>query len=125
MSSKRMNDEWNIDFIRGIFINKSRILKCIGILSTKEGVIFDDVCMVATYNTYDDGDPERCEMDEVVLSKEFPGYPEELSYLKYNEFLNLIENGLKEIVSQFRKVEIEEISEELVKAKSIIKGNHY
>ncbi|WII36483.1 hypothetical protein [Paenibacillus thiaminolyticus] len=58
MNRETMSEEWNINFINGIFINKSRILKCIDIILTKEGVIFDDVCMIATYNTYDNDDPE-------------------------------------------------------------------
>lgn len=76
--------------------------------------------MISTYNTYDDGDPEKCEMDEVVLSREFPGYPEELSYLNYNELLHLIEKGLEGIGSQFRKEELEEIFSELKKAASMV-----
>ncbi|MDC0763036.1 hypothetical protein POF51_20165 [Brevibacillus sp. AG] len=123
MSRITMTDEWHNDFINGIFINKSRILKCIGIIITKEGVIFDDVCMIATYNTYDNDDPEKCEMDEVVLSKEFPGYPEELSYLSYKEFLNLIEHGLEVAISRFGETEKEEILNELEKATNVLLKN--
>ncbi|MGG4147292.1 hypothetical protein ABEW34_29670 [Paenibacillus algorifonticola] len=115
-----MSNDWNENFIRDIFINKSRILKCINIISTKEGVSFDDVCMIATYSTYDDGDDERCEVDEVVLSKEFPGYPEELSYIKYNAFLKLIEDGLEEVISRFSNTETEEILKAMSEAEKII-----
>ncbi|MGH1049044.1 hypothetical protein [Bacillus sp. SRB_8] len=117
---KIMDDEWNKNFIRGIFINKSRIIKCINVILTKEEVIFDDVCMIATYSTYDDGDSERCEVDEVVLSMEFPGYPEEISCLKYKEFFKVIEYGLEEKISRFEESEKEEILRELEKARSLI-----
>lgn len=83
-----MNDDWNRDFIRKIFINKVRIKKCINVILTREDVVFDAVCMISTYSTYDNDGDERCELDEVVLSKEFPGYPEELSYIKYKDFLS-------------------------------------
>ncbi|PEM38829.1 hypothetical protein [Bacillus pseudomycoides] len=119
MSEKKiMGDEWNKNFIRGIFINKSRIIKCINVILTKEDVVFDDVCMIATYSTYDDGDSEGCEMDEVVLSMGFPGYPEEISCLKYKEFFKLIEYGLEEKISRFKELEKEEILKELEKARS-------
>jgi len=118
---KIMDDEWNKSFIRGILINKSRIMKCINVILTKEDVVFDDVCMIATYRTYDDGDPERCAMNEVVLSMEFAGYPEELSYLKYKEFFKLIEYGLEEKISRFEELEKEEILKELEKAKILIR----
>ncbi|EOO34196.1 MULTISPECIES: hypothetical protein [Bacillus cereus group] len=117
---KIMDDEWNKNFIRGIFINKSRIIKCINVILTKEEVIFDNICMIATYGTYDDGDSERCEMDEVVLSMEFPGYPEEISCLKYKEFFKVIEYGLEEKISRFEESEKEEILKELEKARSLI-----
>ncbi|WP_426981412.1 hypothetical protein [Bacillus pseudomycoides] len=115
---KIMDDEWNKNFIRGIFINKSRIIKCINVILTKEEVIFDDVCMIATYGTYDDGDSER--LDEVVLSMEFPGYPEEISCLKYKEFFKVIEYGLEKKISRFEESEKEEILKELEKARSLI-----
>lgn len=115
-----MDNEWNKNFIKGIFINKSRIMKCIDVILTKEEVVFDDVCMIATYSTYEDSDPEQCEMDEVVLSMEFAGYPEELSYLKYKEFFKLIEYGLEEKISRFEESEKEEILKELEKARSLV-----
>lgn len=60
------------------------------------------------------------EVDEVVLSMEFPGYPEELSYLKYKEFLNLIEHGVEVAISRFGESEREEILTELEKARNIV-----
>ncbi|WP_259392295.1 hypothetical protein [Paenibacillus thiaminolyticus] len=80
--------------------------------------------MIGTYSTYDDGDPERCEIDEVVLNKEFPSYPEELSYMKYSEFLHLIQDGLKEVIFRFEKEEKEEISRELNKARIMLQENY-
>jgi hypothetical protein len=59
-------------------------------------------------------------MDEVVLSMEFAGYPEELSYLKYKEFFKLIEYGLEEKISRFEESEKEEILKELEKARSLV-----
>ncbi|WP_374043228.1 hypothetical protein [uncultured Paenibacillus sp.] len=123
MNRETMSEEWNINFINGIFINKSRILKCIDIILTKEGVIFDDVCMIATYNTYDNDDPEKCEYDEVVFSKEFPGYPEELSYLKYTDFLRLIEDGLKGVIFKFEEKEQLEILNEFERARNTLLDN--
>jgi hypothetical protein len=120
---KIMDDNWNKDFIRGIFINKSRIMKCISVLLTKEDVVFDAVSMIATYGTYDDNDPERCEMDEVVLSKEFPGYQEELSYIKYEDLFKLIELVLEERISRFEESDKKDILNELEKARNTLKGN--
>lgn len=76
--------------------------------------------MISTYNTYDYEDPEKCEIDEVVLSKEFPGYTEELSYLSYNEFLNLIERGLELAISRFGETEKEKIFNQLEKARNAL-----
>ncbi|WP_425464159.1 hypothetical protein [Paenibacillus lentus] len=123
MNREIMSEEWNINFINGIFINKSRILKCIDIILTKEGVIFDDVCMIATYNMYDNDDPDKCKPDEVVFSKEFPGYPEELSYLKYTEFQRLIEDGLKKVIFKFEEKEQLEILNEFERAKESLLDN--
>ncbi|MDS0527134.1 hypothetical protein NNC19_15695 [Clostridium sp. SHJSY1] len=125
MDKKRiMNEEWNKNFIRGICISKTRIMKCIEVILTKEDVVFDSVCMIATYNTFDNGDPERCEEDEVVLSMEFPGYQEEVSYLKYKEFFYLIEYGIKEKISLFIDSDKEAILKELGNARNLILENY-
>ncbi|NQF15939.1 hypothetical protein HPY31_18755 [Brevibacillus sp. HB1.3] len=113
-----INHDWNQRFIGGVFINKRRILKSINIIFTREGVIFDDVCMIATYRTYALDDPERCAIDQVVLSMEFPGYPEETACITYDEYLQVIECGLQDVMDRYEDSEREEILQTLEKARN-------
>ncbi|GEC90504.1 hypothetical protein DES34_10880 [Brevibacillus brevis] len=120
---KKINNDWKHHFIRGVFINQSRILKSITIILTRKGVVFDEVCMIATYGNFDSDDPERCAIDEVVLSMGFHGFPEEVAYVTYGEYLNLIECGLEEAMDRYEEAAKEEILQALAKARNELRSN--
>ena len=106
-------------FIGSIFISKGRLMKCINILATQEGVGFDDVCSISTYESYDPGDPDRCRKDEVVLNLNFAGSPEEETRITYGEFIELIKYGIAERWQRYSPSEQKEISEYLDKCIKI------
>lgn len=118
-----INHDWNQRFIRGVFINKRRILKSINIILTREGVVFDEVCMIATYSMYDQNDAERCAFNQVVLGMEFPGYLEEVVSITYDEYLQVIECSLEEVMNRYKDSEQEEILQALEKAKKELGRN--
>ena len=112
-----MSEEWNKKFIRGIFINKKRILKCIDIILTKTGVVFDEVCMILTNNMFENWEENQCDKNEVILSMSFPGYSDEVSYITYEQLFDLLEYGLSVFGERFNNLDKKEISERLEKAK--------
>ncbi len=118
------SNEWNNEFISDILINKNRIIKCINIILTKENYSFDEVFRIYTYNSFEEWEEERCEMNEVVFTIGFPGIPNEISYVKYKEFFKLIENLVFQRIHLFDETEKEEILNSIEKARKVIEEEY-
>ncbi len=114
-----MSDERINQFIDGVVCTKTGVMKCCNVLLKKEECVFDEISMITTFNSENDGG--QCKEDEIMIRMAFPGYEEEVVCLKYIEFLSLVQQGIEKNINYYSLADRKEIEDMF----STIKTHYY
>ena len=95
MIVSKVDKQWSIDFVTSIVKLPNGLGEIEELLSNHSTVYPLPECpfCIFTYQDMNDCDPCQniCKENEVVLSKDFVGYEEEVQVLTYDEFENIVD----------------------------------